>query len=183
MKKIFNTLLLLSFLLLVYSCTAQLVNSTPKYVYEKDAINLRLKADPQLNLYQGNPYTLVLCVYQLTTPNAFHGLTKDQVGLSKLLECNRFDPSVASFKTLIIHPGRELIEILDRAEGAQYVAVVAGYYHLQKDHVVRLFEVPVIEEVQGVIRRTKTLKPGPMNINLYLGPQEIQELSTDSQGQ
>jgi len=140
--------------------------------YEKDAIRLRVKSDPQLNLYQRSPHTLVLCVYQLKDPNAFNQQLEEKEGLWKLLECGRFDPSVTHSKRVVIQPGQEVTELLDRPEGARYVGLVAGYYALQKERVVRLFPIPVVSEKKG---NMIFLKPGMLNIDLYMGPQEIQE--------
>ena len=94
-------------------------------------------------------------------------------GLSKLLECGRFDPSVTNAKRFVIQPDKELTESLDRPEGAKYVGIVSGYYFLQKDRVVRFFPIPVIQEKKG---STITSKPGVLKIDLYLGPQQIQEV-------
>ena len=143
--------------------------------YEKDGIRLRLQGDPKLNLFQGESHTLLVCLYNLRDPNAFNQLAEGREGLTKLLECGRFDPSVASSKRLVVQPGQELNEIMDRAEGAKYVALVAGYYSLQKEKAVRLYPVPVLEESKGMVFRTKASFPAILNLDLYLGPQEIQE--------
>lgn len=171
MKKCFKILTILSLTLLFYSCALIGGSQPPEWRYEKDAVNVFLKADPQLHLYQEKPHTLVMCVYQLRTPNVFQELTKDENGLSKLLECSHFDSTVASVKKLVIHPGQELTESLDRAEGAKYVAVVAGYYRLQKENVVRLFQIPVDRPIFRKIAR-----PGLMDIKLNAGPYKIQEI-------
>jgi len=90
------------------------------------------------------------------------------------LECGLFDSSVAGSERLIIHPGQDLTFRLNRAEGARYIAIVAGYYSLYKERIIRLFDIPVIIEKKGWIKRTKILKPGPLNIELTLGPKQIQ---------
>jgi hypothetical protein len=140
--------------------------------YAKEAIRLHLKSDPQLNLYQRSPHTLMLCVYHLRDPNAFNQLVEEKEGLWKLLECGRFDPSVTFSKRVVVQPGQELTELLDRPEGAKYVGLVGGYYLLQKERAVRLFPIPVVSEKRG---STTFLKPGLLNIDLYLGPQEFQD--------
>jgi predicted component of type VI protein secretion system len=140
--------------------------------YEKDAIRLHLKSDPQLNLYQRSPHTLVLCAYHLKDPNAFNQLLEEKEGLWKLLECGRFDPTVTNSKRVVIQPGQEMTEALDRPEGAKFFGLVAGYYLLQKERVVRLFPIPVVSERRG---NTLYQKPGVLNVNLYMGPQEIQD--------
>lgn len=139
--------------------------ATTEWKYEKDAIRLHLVSDPNLNLFGGSPHTLLLCVYHLRDPNGFNQVRDEKDGLVKLLECTRFDPSVTYAKRIIVQPGQETTETLDRAEGARYVAVVAGYSQLQKEQVTRFYEIPV-----GSISRS----PQRLDIDLYLGPQEIQ---------
>ncbi len=143
--------------------------------FEKEAIRLRLKSDPRLNLFQGDPHTLMFCLYTLRDPNAFNQLAGEREGLIKLLECGRFDPSVASSKRWVIQPGQDMTDTIDRAEGAKYVGLIAGYYSLQKEKVVRLYSIPIMEEVKGWIFRDKISMPSILNLDLYLGAQEIQE--------
>ncbi len=167
MKKYF---ILLSIFLFISSCGPKVI-IPPDWKYGKDEIRLRLKSDPQLNLYQGNPHTLVVCMYHLRDPNAFNQLVDEKEGLPKLLECSRFDPSVTNAKRFILHPGKELTESLDRPEGAKYVGLVAGYYNLKKEGVIRFFQIPIVEEKK---RGSIIQKPGVLSIDLYLGPHQIQ---------
>ncbi len=143
--------------------------------YEKEGIRLHLVGDPKLNFFQGNATTLLVCVYNLRDPNAFNQLVEEKDGLTKLLECGRFDPTVTSTKRIVLQPGQELNETMDRAEGAKYVGLVAGYYSLEKEKAVRLIPVPLLAESKGVIFREKSSVPAILNIDLYLGPQAIQE--------
>ena len=61
-EKIYKTLLFLSAIILLSSCAPvppvppvpATVVVPPKWDYEKDAIRLHLKSDPQINLYQGS---------------------------------------------------------------------------------------------------------------------------------
>jgi type VI secretion system VasD/TssJ family lipoprotein len=108
----------------------------PEWLYEKDAIHLRIKADSQLNLFQKTPHALVMCIYQLSSPNAFQELTGSEEGMSKLLECSRFDDSVASSRSIVVQPRQDLTKSLDRAEGAQYIAIAAGYYLFRKERAI-----------------------------------------------
>lgn len=143
-----------------------------EWTYAKDAIALHLTSDPQLNLFQRRPHALVVCMYHLRDPNGFNQLVEEQDGLHRLLECGRFDGSVTYAKKLVIQPGRELVELLDRAEGTKYVGIVAGYYNLRKESAVRLFSVPVVEEKKW---RSTTVRLSNLNVDLHLGPQEIQD--------
>ena len=143
-----------------------------EWSYEKSAIRLHLKGDPQLNLYQGSAHTLMVCIYSLKDPNAFTQLADEKEGIPRLLECGRFDPSVTQAKRLVIQPGRDVIESLDRPEGAKYVGLAAGYYDLRKERAVRLFPIPVTEEKRG---STLILRPGVFEQRLTLGAHQIQE--------
>ncbi len=163
MKTDVRVWMLLACAVLLSSCSSA-PSRPPEYTYQKEAITITLRADPQLNLYQGSPHTLVLCTYQLKDPNAFNQLVDERDGLPKLLECGRFDGSVAYTKRLVVQPGQLAVETLDRAEGAKYISVVAGYYSLQKATVVRLYQFPVT---------AKSSTPGNLAIELYLGPQAI----------
>jgi type VI secretion system VasD/TssJ family lipoprotein len=145
----------------------------PQWTYEKDAIQIHLQADPKLNLDDGVPHTLVLCIYQLRDPNTINQLSEDTEGIYKLLECGLFDGSVATAKRLIVHPGQDVNVNLDRAEGAKYLAVAAGYFVLQKERMIRLYEIPVKIEEKGFFKKTKTAKPDRLDVTLVLGPSQI----------
>ncbi len=172
MKNDWKLLPLMLFLVLLYSCAAPVV-VPPRWEYEANAVHLNLKSDPQLNLFQGRAHTLVLCVYFLTDPNELNQLVDEKGGLEKLCECSKFHPSVTHAKRFIIHPNREYKETLDRAAGAKYVAIVAGYFKLQKENVVKLFPIPVVEEKK---KNTIYQNPGMLKIDLLLGPDKIQEI-------
>lgn len=161
MKRNLALLSLLVVALIVCACAG----STPTEInYKEKAIHLNLTADSRLNLYQGSPHALVLCLYQLRDPNAFNQLVDEKDGLLKLLDCSRFDPSVANAKRLVIQPGQVEKQDIDRAEGAKYVAMAAGYY-AYKDRPTRIYSVP-----SGSL-----LGRDELFINLYLGPQHMQD--------
>lgn len=171
MKRTIKVLLQFSVIFVFFSCAS--TPQGPEWKYEKNAINLHLISEPRLNLYQGKPHTLLLCLYQLRDPNAFNQLVDEEDGLSKLLECRRFDGTVASSKTFVIQPDQEIRESLDRAEGAKYVGIVAGYYMLHKDRVIRLFQIPLKKKTRGFVSRRRISSPDKLKIDLYLSTQEI----------
>ncbi len=145
-------------------------------MYEKDAIKFQVKADPLLNLDNGKAHTLYACIYQLKDPNGFNQLSGDQSGLYKLLECRLFDAGVASSKRLIVNPGEEKTMMMDRAENAKYMAVVAGYYGIVKERITRLIEIPVVIEEKGFISKERKQKPGLLDVTLFLGPEQIEKI-------
>ncbi|MGC9325629.1 MAG: type VI secretion system lipoprotein TssJ [Desulfomonilia bacterium] len=166
MRSIKTIVILVGILPLVISCAGA---TKPAWEYEENAITLLIESDAQLNLRDGTSHTLSLCVYQLKDPNAFQQLSGDADGLYKLLECGVFDPSVAMAKRLIIHPGQNLKGVLDRAEGAKYVAVIAGYYTVEKDRIARFYKIPV--KKKGLFH--KKMVPQHLEIQLKLGAQQI----------
>jgi type VI secretion system VasD/TssJ family lipoprotein len=131
--------------------------------FRKAAIELSLKADVNLNLYQAVPHTLVVCIYELRDPNAFNQLIDEQDGVMKLLECGRFDRSVTYAKKLVLQPGEKVRKVLDQAEGAKYLGLVAGYFASSEERPYRLYRIPKAEGDT----------PTPMKVDLYLGSQTI----------
>ena len=178
MKRIL-ALLLVGTLLLLVACAAKQL-PPPKWSYEREAIRLHIKADNKLNLDDGEAHTLLLCVYQLSDPNNFNQLANDEEGLYQLLECSLFGDGAAAAKRMIIQPGQDINLAMDRAEGARYVAIVAGYYILEKERMVKMVEIPEFVEKKGVIKRSKTRKPAPLDLDLILGPQQITTISTST---
>ena len=152
----------------LFSCaSAPLLQQPPEWGYEKDAISLRFTGDPQLNLFQKQAHSLIVCLYQLRDLNGFSQLSDEKDGLPKLLDCSRFDPSVAYAKRLVIQPNQKSAQALDRAEGAKYLGLVAGYYTLQKESSTRSYPVPLTEPGKN---STLPQKPAKLSLELYLGP-------------
>lgn len=178
MKRFLSALIAGSLLLLTACAAKQL--PPPQWTYEKEAIRMHIKADSKLNLDEGEAHTLLLCAYQLSDPNTFNQLSNDQDGLYKLLECSLFGDGAAASKRMILQPGQDINMTLDRAEGARYVAIVAGYYILEKDRMVKMVNIPEYIEKKGFIKKAKTRKPAPLMIDLILGPQQITTISTST---
>lgn len=157
LKRNFTILFVLMVAVMVCACAG---GPPPEVNYKEKAIHLNLTADPRLNLHQGSPHALVLCLYQLKDPNAFNQLLEEKDGLLKLLDCSRFDPSVGTARRIVIQPSQVEKQDIDRAEGAKYVAIAAGYY-AYKERPTRIYSVP----------------PGrdELFINLYLAPQMMRD--------
>jgi type VI secretion system VasD/TssJ family lipoprotein len=176
MKNYFRRWLFCIFLLLLLACACHRKVSPqpetvgpPAYDFEENAITLTFKTDHLLNLYQGISHPVRICVYQLTDPNAFNQLSTEKNGISKLLDCSRFDPSVAMANYLNdVQPDNYKKMVLDRAQGTKYVGIVVGYWIQEKEKVTKLFKIPVSGQV--VEHLTK---------DLYLGPQRIKEIEEE----
>ncbi len=173
MKKNILLSLLLIFAFLFASCSAKQL-PPPEAAYEEGAIKIHVKADPRLNLSDGKPHSLMLCAYRLKDPNAFNHLAGDLDGLYRLLECSLFDAGTVGAERLIVQPGQDTVFNLNRAEGAKYVSVAAGYYDIQKERILRLYEIPVVIEKKGLVKRSKKQNLGTLEIELKLGPLQIE---------
>lgn len=178
MKPVASLTLLLCLLMLgLPGCSAppdpKLLN--PQWTYDPDGVKLRYKSDLRLNEYDREGHTVSLCIYQLSQPNAFNNLSKTRDGLLTLLECKSFDPTVVYQEHLFVEPGQDQLKIMDRAEGATYLAVVAGYNELNPQQSARIFKFPIEEETKGFFTSTTYRKPGKIFINLFLGPFGIQK--------
>jgi type VI secretion system VasD/TssJ family lipoprotein len=175
-KSLAIPILLLSFLTIV-SCATGPVAPT-QWRYEKEAINLTFQADPKLNLYNGRPHTLQVCVYQLKNPNGFNQLAESQDGLYNLLECVMFDASVVNFRSVILRPGQTLSFAMDRAEGARYIGLAAGYAKIEKDRITRLLSIPeVIVTEGGLFKRRRVSKAAPVKEVVHLGSYQIETVT------
>jgi type VI secretion system VasD/TssJ family lipoprotein len=166
-------------LLILAACSATQL-PPPQWTYQKDAIRLHIKADGNLNLADNEAHTLSLCIYQLSDPNVFNQLANDQDGLYKLLNCGLFGAGAAAARRVIVQPGQVLEMTLDRAEGARYVAFVAGYNILQRARIVKMVQIPEYVEKKGFFRTTKIRMPAPLTIDLILGPLQITTISTST---
>lgn len=163
MKKI---LMVSVFAMSTVSCTSLFGTSEPKWEYEKSAIDLCIQSDPHLNLLQEKSHSLMVCVYHLRDLNGFNQLMDEKGGLSKLLECERFDPGVTYAKRIVVQPNQATKEAMDRSEGAKYVGIVAGYYDLEKENAVRTFQIPL----------SFFKNPKRLSIDLALGAKGIKEI-------
>ena len=75
-----------------------------------------------------------------------------------------------------MNPGKDSTLVMDRAENAKYLAVVAGYYGIVKERITRLVKIPVVVEEKGFISKSTKQKPGFLDITLVLGPEQIDEI-------
>ena len=158
-KRIFEKLRMVfafATLLLVASCS-----STPTKVsiddsawaFANHAIEIRIKAPSDLNSVSGRPHSIAIGVFQLNDPNTFTGLSSTPQGAVQLLQKGRIDDTVASFNLINVRPGEERLVALNRAQTAQYVGVIAGYFNLNPKKDVKLFPIPVKLIKQGLVEK------------------------------
>ena len=143
--------------------------SEPMPTYKREAVHLTLTASEQVNLYGGLPHATVLCVYQLSNPNVYQQMLEEVEGVDKLLSCENFDASVKSRRRIVVQPGDRKVVVMDRAEGARYLAIVAGYYKRAPGSFSRLVPFPVVET--GGFSKRKEL--GEIQLDIELGSEGI----------
>lgn len=183
MKTVVNYLIPVLLIIVSFSCSSgneSIKESAPEleptWSYEEDAIRLILISDPALNSYDGLPHTLHFCFYQLKDPNAFNQMSGDEVGLSLLLGCSTFDPSVTGFKRITVQPGQNLTVTMDRAEGSRYVGLATGYYTLERERIVRLQKIPVKVKRKFPLVYEKYALPGNLKLEVQLGSKQIEKV-------
>lgn len=158
---------------LMSGCTAKVMQ--PEWKYEKEAIQVHVQADHQLNLYNSKAHTLYVCFYQLSELNTFDQLTQDEPGIRKLLECKLFDSSVAAVNSKVIHSGETSTFFFDRAERAQYFAIVTGYFDKLDDaRMVRRHKMQVFRKRESFWKQKYRCVPCVLEIDMALGPKQIE---------
>jgi type VI secretion system VasD/TssJ family lipoprotein len=165
MKRCGSVLALVSLLLLLCSCMGA---PSTRHAGEK-AITLTLEAEKRLNVRSGEPHPVAVCVYQLRDPESFKGLTGSEDGLYRLLECAAYDSSVADARRIVVNPGAVREVSMDRAAGARFVGIVAGYYTVDRFRVVRFYSLP--QETAGLV--SSGPEAVPLHVTLRLGSRGI----------
>ena len=104
-----------------------------------------------LNAISGRPHSVALGVFQLNDPNTFLGLAETKEGALQLLNSGRIDDTIAQFTRIILQPGEEKIATLPRAQGAKYIALISGYYGLNTELDIKVFNVPIKAAKRGFV--------------------------------
>lgn len=166
-------------------------DSDVNWAAEPGGIVLKFNASKDLNMDQGRPSSLSVCVYQLSDARVFEQLRQQgQVGLEALADCDKsggpetcqgleglaalaacqkFGDTVLAFNRLFLEPGQKPEPLfLDRRDGAKFVGVAAGYYNLESSRCIRLFPVPIIKVSDGWFSDHR--EPGQLIIELNFGP-------------
>lgn len=175
MKKITGSVFLLLAASVAACCAPGSKKLVSVYPFEKEAIDLSIRSDAQLNVFEGIPHALRLCVYGLGEVGGFTNLLAREDGLPRLLACEKFDASVLMAENLYLQPGGRRRAVFDRAEGVRHLAFVAGYFvQNEKADLYRLIPVPTAEEQKD--RCTTSVQPVPAVIDLDLGPLTIRQV-------
>lgn len=146
-----------------------------KWSYAADGVQIAVTADPQLNRSTDQPHTLALTVVQLADPNAFTAATANTAKLTALLLADSPPSGMLALNRVFVSPGDKRTVTLPRVEKAQYVGLAAGYYHLDPARSARLYRIGVEMDSSGIIVTSRSASPEPLQIDLRLGTDGIQE--------
>jgi type VI secretion system VasD/TssJ family lipoprotein len=133
-------------------------------------ITLTIQTSSDLNEMDGMPLGLSLCVYQLADANHFTALASAAAGLDILQACTVETIKAAAARRFWLQPGEIRKIVLDRAAGAQNLAVVAGYAHLKPELSAAVLPFLLHSEKEGYIPffRTTLYSAAPMEIVIDL---------------
>ena len=169
------------------------------WVFEEDAIRLTITASNQLNTYDGAPHTLVLRVLQLNGRLDFRDDRKTRAGIRQLLVSDSLETlgaSVVAFSEMVVRPGATITRVFDRTAETRFIAIVAGYYDLNREQVTRFISFPAIDdtvEVEPGLLDQLTLglfenegvvtprRPGRLAITLDLASDKIGRIRVETQ--
>ncbi|MBU2880492.1 type VI secretion lipoprotein TssJ [Psychrosphaera sp. B3R10] len=149
-----------------YRGNAEIVDAYETWDYDPAAIVFRFQTPPQLNLYVGKPHSLYLKVFQLSDLKVFKDIASTPAGIRELLTSKKedIDTSIVASSDLTISPSSNEVITVDRFKETKFVAVVAGYYQLQTEDSVQIFEIP------SVANRTEYSASTISNLNPFSEP-------------
>lgn len=152
--------------------------------YARDAIQIELDSDTDLNSYFNRPHTVVLGIFQVADAKTFTSLLKDTDKLKQTLASGDADKDILQLDRYVVSPDKHTILELDRVQDARFVGLVAGYYHFSADDGAKLFRIPLNIDSSGMISTTYTAQPAHLALKLQLGRQRIsnaQSLTFDAE--
>lgn len=134
--------------------------------FEEKAITIHFQTDKDLNLYDQRPHSLSLCVYQMNNSRKFKELAKTPEGIETLLKAEAFGDEIKGVDRFFLQPHEKGVFYLDRAEDANIVGIVAGYFDSKK-HIAKVWKIPPVENSSGwKIWQATTYSAGPLELNL-----------------
>lgn len=146
----------------------------PNWTFGADGIFLQFKADGNLNLFDKEPHTVAVGLFQMNSPNAFQKLVATPDGASALLAQGTVDKSIIGFERFFIQPGANMTQVFDRLEGAKYIGLVVGYVDLSAPGKISIFKpVPTGEESEGFLFTTGKAEPTLFWLRVGLGSDGI----------
>ena len=148
----------------------------PQWLFGSNGIQIKLQATGDLNTYEGQPHTAVICAYQLTDPNEFNNLRKKNDGLLKLLECKNFGAGAAGAQRIIVQPGETRTVFMDRGKDVKHIGLVAGFYNLDSNDASLLLDIPLTVFKKGLIFKDVYQIPATLQVDISLSDKAMRKV-------
>ncbi|MDR1890494.1 MAG: type VI secretion lipoprotein TssJ [Zoogloeaceae bacterium] len=136
-------------------------------------LTLHLITSINLNEVEATPLGLSLCVYQVADLNRFNALANTATGLDILQGCTVDTVDAAAAKRFWLQPGAYQEVVMDRAERAKNLAVVAGYAHLKPDLSAAVFPFLLHSEKEGYIPFFRTTVYSAANMDIIINLTDV----------
>ena len=145
------------------------------WAYKANAINIHVEAPRKLNTLNGRSHTLLLAVVQVSELQAVQSLLDTSEGIATLLEKVNTQAEAKSLfiSKLFVVPGERKTIQLTRMAGMKHVVIVAGYNQLNPGQVIKIFNIPIGNEIEGIKFWKRIYMPVPLHVKLNLGKQGI----------
>lgn len=143
------------------------------WALEPGGLRCRMEASPDLNRDDDVTLGLTLCLYQLKEYDTFSNKAATPDGLDELLQCRPDAAQAQSARLFQLQPGATRDEVMDRAEHARYLGVVAGYAHLRPDQCAVVLPFPLHTDTEGVIFRSTVYSAAPVQVLIRLGESSL----------
>ncbi len=143
-------------------------------------VRLSITADRNLNLFDSRPHSVQLCIYQLSSNEAFLNLSQDQDGIKTLLKAKAFDDSVKNVVRVFMQPLESTALVFDRAENAKYIGIVAGFFDSSPKHSSGIWEIQPSVHEEGTFFTTKIYSAGTIDLSLHLSSNALSEMDTNA---
>lgn len=111
--------------------------------FQKNAIGLTIISSSNLNVVQGVPHSVSICLYQTENPDLLKAKAETEEGLRELLLCKSSPPERFQAQQIYVQPNTIVEKMLDRAENAKYLAVVAGFNILNSKQSFSIIPIPL----------------------------------------
>lgn len=89
------------------------------------------------------------------------------------LKCRPDAAQAQSARLFQLQPGAQQDVVMDRAEHARYLGVVAGYTHLIPDQCAAVLPFPLHASTEGVLFRTTLYNAAPAQVLIRLGESSL----------
>lgn len=142
-----------------------------QWAYGRDAVIVDITTDPELNAFEGQPHTLALFVLQASEQEALRHVDLGALAGVRADTDAGTPAGIVAHTLKVLHPGESTRLVLDRAQRARWIGIVAGY--AARGPQTRMFGIPLTVRGHGALPRRFSATPAPLAVRLRLGATSI----------